>query len=287
MDMKQIVMLALQVSIIATVFGFGLKSTVNDLLYVWRRPGLLARSLLAMLVIMPALAVVMARAFSFPRAVAIALIALAISPVPPLLPKKETKAGGLQAYGLGLMAVLGVLAIVTIPLTVELLERIFGVPLGIPARTVAGIALTTMVGPLVAGVLLRTLAPTVAERLAGPVGTLAAVLLPLAILPVLVVALPAAWRAVGDGTLVAIAVFVVVGLGVGHLLGGPEPGHAGVLALATAARHPALAFAVASANFPQERFGGAIVLYLVVTGLLSLAYIKWQAPRAASAVASR
>ena len=47
MDLKQLVVLALQISIIATVFGFGLKATIADLLYLVHRPGLLARSLLA------------------------------------------------------------------------------------------------------------------------------------------------------------------------------------------------------------------------------------------------
>jgi len=45
MDSKQIIMLALQVSILATVFGFGLKARPGDLLYLWRQPGLLVRSL--------------------------------------------------------------------------------------------------------------------------------------------------------------------------------------------------------------------------------------------------
>jgi BASS family bile acid:Na+ symporter len=53
MALKHIVVLALQVSIFCTVFGFGLKTTTDDLMYVIRRPGLLARSLLAVFIIMP------------------------------------------------------------------------------------------------------------------------------------------------------------------------------------------------------------------------------------------
>ena len=94
MELKQLVMLALQVSILATVFGFGLKATTADLLYLIRRPGLLLRSLVAVFVIMPALAVVLALVFDFPRPAEIVLISVAMSPVPPLLPQKETKAGG-------------------------------------------------------------------------------------------------------------------------------------------------------------------------------------------------
>ena len=103
---RQVVLLALQVSIIGTVFGFGLNTTASDLLYLFRRPGLLARSLLAVFVIMPAVAVALVRIFDFPRVVGIVLVALAISPVPPMLPRKEAKAGGEVAYGLALMATL-------------------------------------------------------------------------------------------------------------------------------------------------------------------------------------
>ena len=70
---RQVVLLALQVSIIGTVFGFGLNTTARDLLYLFRRPGLLARSLLAVFVIMPAVAVALVRIFDFPRVVGIVL----------------------------------------------------------------------------------------------------------------------------------------------------------------------------------------------------------------------
>jgi hypothetical protein len=40
MDAKQLLTLAFQVAIIGTVFGFGLKSTRDDLLYLVQPPGL-------------------------------------------------------------------------------------------------------------------------------------------------------------------------------------------------------------------------------------------------------
>jgi BASS family bile acid:Na+ symporter len=54
--------------------------------------------------------------------------------------------------------------------------------------------------------------------------------------------------------------FVGVGLIVGHLMGGPDPEHSIVLALSTACRHPAIALSIAAANFPDQRFGGTILL---------------------------
>ena len=130
MDVKQLAMLALQISIVATVFGFGLKATTADFLYLLHRPALLMRSLLAMFVIMPIVALALVWAFDFPPAVNIVLVALAISPVPPLLPMKETKAGGNLSFGLGLMAILAIVSIMAVPAILAILGRIVGRPLG-------------------------------------------------------------------------------------------------------------------------------------------------------------
>jgi BASS family bile acid:Na+ symporter len=125
MELRQAVMLLLQVSILSTLFALGLKATPADLLYLIRRPGLLARSLLAVFVIMPAVTIGLARAFDFTRTVEIALMALALSPVPPLLPQREMKAGGDSSFALGLMATLALLSILVVPLGLEILQRIF------------------------------------------------------------------------------------------------------------------------------------------------------------------
>jgi hypothetical protein len=86
MTLAQLVMLALPASIILTVFGFGLQTTLTDVVSLTRRPSLLLRSGLAMFVIMPVLALLLVRWLELHPSVEIALVALAISPIPPLLP---------------------------------------------------------------------------------------------------------------------------------------------------------------------------------------------------------
>src|SRR3954468_20373944 len=56
MDLNQLISLTFQLSIFATVFGFGLKVATKDVLYVIWQPALLTRSLFAMFVVMPAVA---------------------------------------------------------------------------------------------------------------------------------------------------------------------------------------------------------------------------------------
>jgi BASS family bile acid:Na+ symporter len=101
-------------------------------------------------------------------------------------------------------------------------------------------------------------------------------LLLVAVLPVLVTEWPAIVSLIGNGTLAALGAFVIVGLAVGHLLGGPDPDERGVLALATATRHPAIAIAAAHAAFPGQKFVvPAILLYVILAAVLSIPYLVW------------
>jgi BASS family bile acid:Na+ symporter len=279
MDLKQLVMLVLQVSIVCTVFGYGLKTTTAALLDVVRRPALLARSVISVLVVMPALAFALTRVFEIRHEVEVALVALAISPVPPLLPMKETKAGGRISYGLGLLALLALLSIATIPVAIEVMERLFDRPLAVAPTAVARLALITVLVPLVAGVVVHARAPVTAERIAPALSLGARLLLTAAAVALLAGVWRSVWEATGQGAILAITAFIVAGLAVGHLLGGPERDTSVVLAMSCACRHPAIAFAIASANFPDQRFGGAIILYLLLSLLIGVPYVTWNRSR--------
>jgi BASS family bile acid:Na+ symporter len=276
MDLKHLVMLALQVSIVATVFGFGLKATLDDTLFLVRNPGLLGRSLLAMFVVMPIIAVFLVRTFDFPNTVEIALVALAISPLPPLLPNRLVKAGGRASYAIALVATAGLVSVIFIPLAVELLGRHFGHAYTISPLRIAGIVAITILAPLAAGLTIRALFPALADRIQDPVALAGTVLLALGALALLGSSLPIIWALIGDGAIIAIAVFVVAGLVAGHMLGGPDPDERTVLAISTASRHPAIAFAIVATNFPEQRFGATILLYLVLSAIVGLPYVIWR-----------
>jgi bile acid:Na+ symporter, BASS family len=276
---RELVLLALVLSILCTVFGFGLKATWDDLLYLLRRPGLLLRSLVAVNVLMPLVAVLLVSTFDVRREVEVALIALSISPMPPLLPNRFGKAGGSAAYGIALMVTLAVLAIVVVPLLAAAMGWIFDQPIGVAPVSVASKVGTMIIAPLIAGLALRSLLPAVASRIERPVGLVAKVLLPLGVLALL----PTMWALVGNGTLLVMIAFVAAGLVIGHLLGGPDPEKAAVLGIASASRHPAIALSIGAANFPNEHLSAAIVLFLIVNFVACVPYIAWQKRRAAAA----
>jgi bile acid:Na+ symporter, BASS family len=75
--------------------------------------------------------------------------------------------------------------------------------------------------------------------------------------------------------LVAISVSPIPPM-VGHLLGGPGPANRPTLAFASATRHPTVALGIAHANFPNQKLAApAVVLYLLVSGVVSAVYLKW------------
>ena len=93
MDAAHLIQIGVQASILLLVFGLGLHATPEDTTYLFRRPRLLLRALLAMGVIVPIFAAVLAATFDLHPPVKIALLLLAVSPVPPILPGKQLKLG--------------------------------------------------------------------------------------------------------------------------------------------------------------------------------------------------
>jgi BASS family bile acid:Na+ symporter len=197
-----------------------------------------------------------------------------------------TKSGGSASFGLGLMLWLAIGAIVAIPLSVRGLELVSERPIVVQQGAILKIVVMTVLVPLLAGMALRGLAPKIADALKTPVSTIATVLLLAGVVMLLFGTRHAIWAATGGGAIVSIVAFVVVGLLVGHLLGGPEPENSLSLALATACRHPAIALGLASANFPQEHFGGMVILYILVSGVVAVPYVRWQGRRASVAAAT-
>lgn len=291
MSLAALVPIALDTSIFLTVLGLGLRTSVGDATSLVREPSRLARSLVAMMVVMPATAVLLARSFDLHPAVKIALVALSVSPVPPLWPKRTLKAGGDESFTLGLLVATAAMAIVIIPVAMEAFQRVFSIQLRMPPDAVARLALMTVLLPLGLGLVVRRLTPGFAAGVAKPIGFLATLLLTASVLAIVLKLGPAAMSLIGDGTLVAMTAFALVALAAGHLLGGPAREDRLVLALASASRHPAIAIAIAELNFPGETLvAPAVVLHLLVSAVVTTPYVRSRLPegrRPKAAIAAR
>lgn len=272
----ELIKIGILASVFLTVFGTGLAATWNDATYLVRKPGLLARSLFSMFVLMPIICVSVALLFHLPLAIRVALVALAISPVPPLLPQKELTAGGHGAYAISLVAIAAVLSILFVPLITSLLAEWFNHPAEVSTGVVAGIVLTTILVPLALGMAIRAWMLSLAERAAKPLGLIGGTLVLLCCLPLLVRLWPLIASFFGDGTLLMLVLITLVGTGVGHFLGGPDSWDRTVLGLSTSARHPAVAIAVTNSAVEEGRRAlAAVALYVLVVTVVTVPYVLW------------
>jgi BASS family bile acid:Na+ symporter len=283
-DAQAILKAALSASILLLVFALGLRSSFADATSLIRQflrpPRRLLRALIAMYVVVPAVAIALGLMFDLPVSVRAGMLAMAIAPIPPILPGKQLKFGGDSAHVFGLLVAVSLCAIVLVPIVLHFIGPVFGHDeVAFSPAQVARLIGSTVLLPLLAGLTLRQLAPRWAERLAPWVSRLGTVLLVAGVLPVLVAAAPAIAALVGDGSLLVIAALVGCAILAGHALGGPGEDGRKTLAIATANRHPGVALAVATLNAPAaSHVGAAVLLYVLLATVLTALYGRFALP---------
>jgi BASS family bile acid:Na+ symporter len=249
-------------------------AVTDDIVYLWRRPVLLVKSIIAMYVVMPAVAVLMSYVLDLPVRTELALVILAICAGAPLLPRKLIKFGGDPSYVFSLIVSTSLLAIVTVPASLHLLAGT--ISLDTPAVTpahVAGVILKTFLLPLGIGMLLRWVAPTLAERIGEPLLKIASIVMGICA----IVALMASFRLVfevGLPSVLAFAAFTFAAILAGHFFGGPDPSDRTSLAIACASRHIGLALLIA-ANARDQHALALVVAYLLASAVVSIPYVLW------------
>src|SRR5271170_735109 len=107
------------------ILAIGMSSTFSDVTYMWRKLGLLVRSLMAMYVAVPLATLLVAAIIPMASAVKAALLVLVVSAGEPLLPRKLGGIGD-GPYVFSLLVTSSLLAIILVPAWVALLARHFG-----------------------------------------------------------------------------------------------------------------------------------------------------------------
>src|SRR5262249_39166952 len=127
MDAEQVILLIVLAAIFASVLALGCRAKPAEVASLWRRPGLLFRSLLVLFLVAPAVTVVMIGLLTLPRAVEIGLVVMSIPCA--LRPnwKQMLALGGSPSCVCGLLFTTTLLAVVTVPLSGAVLTAL---PLG-------------------------------------------------------------------------------------------------------------------------------------------------------------
>lgn len=262
--LQQIIPLMITISLAGLVLAVGLHASVGDLLFVLRRPKLLIRAILAVIVIPPIASGLLVALLPLDPIVKAAIMLMAVSPVPPLVPGKELAIGGRKEYAYGVYVAMALLTLVSVPVVFAIASRAFGRADHVSFAAIAGTVLAGVLAPLAVGMVVRRLAPAVAQRTWSIIYKISFVLVLLAFLPVLYAAGPALLEMIGDGTLLAMAAATVIALAAGHLLGGPDLRDRATLAMASSVRHPGIAMLIAGAVFNNPRVTAGILLFLLV-----------------------
>jgi BASS family bile acid:Na+ symporter len=277
MTAAELIRAALPISLASMVLALGTRCALSDCTYLFRKPGLLVRSVLAMNVALPIIALAIAVHLPLHPDVKIALIALAVSPVPPILPPRQLQLVTHESYVYGLLVATAALSIVLVPITVALLGNVLGREFAIEPLLIARTVLVSVLVPLALGMGIQRLWPRFASRLAPLLSTLGSVVLLVALVAILAIGWRAFGALLGDGTLLVFAAFTLLSLAIGHVFGGPDPDDQTVLALACASRHPGVAIAIGAALFPSQKLVGAAVVLALLVGLLASApYTAWR-----------
>jgi BASS family bile acid:Na+ symporter len=262
---------------IATVmFGLGLSLRARAVVALRHRPALVLRVVLGSCLLVPLAALLLLSlpaAAPVSRGVRLAILVMAICPSAPLVLRRAGRQGGNRELAAGLQLVAAAVAVLSIPLMVQLLQaalRAHG--WAIPPQLVAAQVLALQGLPLGLGMALRWRWPTWAARASHWIDRLGFLLLSglVAVLLVRIGPLLAGFVVANGTALALMAALVLIATALGGLLGGP--GREGRIngAVVVSLRNPGLAVLFATLyakGIPGVLLG--IVSYQLLTLLLT------------------
>jgi bile acid:Na+ symporter, BASS family len=263
--LSKIVPIAMLTFVVSSMLAVGLSLTIAQIMEPLRNGKLVFVALLANFVLMPLGALAIARVLRLDQPLGIALLLLGAAAGAPFLPKLAGIAKGNLAFAVGLMVLLMVLTVAYMPLVLPLLLE--GVT--VDPFKIARSLLLLMLLPLGIGLTVNRQFGSVAERMRPTLNRLSSLSLALLIALLLVTKIQNVIALFGTRGILASVLFLLAGLGLGWLLGGPGFATRGVLALGTAQRNIAAALVVGGKNFDDPNVVVMIVVVAVV-GLLIL-----------------
>jgi bile acid:Na+ symporter, BASS family len=263
--LSKIVPIAMLAFVVSSMLAVGASLSVAQILDPLRNRKLVCLALLANFLLMPLGALAIARLLRLDQPLGVALLLLGVAAGAPFLPKLAGIAKGNLAFAVGLMVLLMVLTVAYMPLVLPLLLK--GV--SVDPMKIARSLVLLMLLPLAAGLVLNARLRHVAEKLRGPFNRISSVSLALLIVLLLVTNVQNVIALFGTRGVLASVLFLLGGVGVGWLLGGPGFGTKGVLALGTAQRNIAAALVVGGKDFDDPKVLVMVVVVAVV-GLLIL-----------------
>jgi|HubBroStandDraft_6_1064221.scaffolds.fasta_scaffold251315_1 BASS family bile acid:Na+ symporter len=267
--LASIVALILHHVMAVLMLAVGLQTTVAELRSTWSQRALLWKSLVVLLIGVPLLGLATALVLPLtPRAAAFVAI-MAGCPGAPM----AFRALRGRTMCVAIIAIVSILAPLTVFVWVEILDHVFAANLSVTAHTLAVVAVRQLL-PLAIGIAVASSFPRVAPKLARITWFVFMAALAIAIVVVLVKGAPELLTA-NRWAIAAVVVMAIGSAAMGHWAGRPDRENSRLLATIAVLGNPALAIAVISSSDPGFRPGALFFAYLLARALCLVPYTLW------------
>lgn len=250
--------------VVSSVFSVGLRLTVEQIVAPLRRVKLVALVLFVNFLIVPALAVAIAKGLSLSEPQSIGLILVGTAAGAPFLPKLAEVAGGNVALAVALMVLLMIVSLAYLPLALP--QALTGVR--VDSLKIARSLLLTMILPLSIGLLIKARRESLAERLQPLTNHLSNVSLIVVLLLIPVINFATLAELIGVRTVLASVLLIGGSFGAGYALGDTPLETRRACGFAAAARNIPAALLIGGQNFDHPHVTMMLVLFAFLSLLL-------------------
>ena len=276
MDLKQAaISTCTLVFVLSSMLGMGFGLRVSEIVAPLRNWRLVTLALVANFIVMPAVAVALARLLRLDEPLGIGLLLLGVAGGAPLLPKLAQMARGNLAFAVGLMVLLMVITVGYIPIVLPALLPGTSVN---PAQIARSLVLL-MLMPLGGALAVNAYRPQLAVRVKPPLDKIANISLIALIALQTLLNLRSVADVFGTFGILAAVVFLAAGYATGWVLGGPGSDTRVVLGLGTSQRNIAASLVVASQNFDDPTVVVMVVVVAVASSLILIPLARTLATR--------
>ena len=269
-------------TLFTVMFAIGLVLGPAQLAAAMTRRNILLAVLFAAVVPLPVVTVVAIEVFELRGPIGLGLLLMAISPGAPFALRKAIGAGADRAFAPALHIAIVALAVVTVPLSVAILDVIFSAKFDVTYRQIGRQVFFAQLLPLLLGALVRYLNPGLATRLEPRVARIGNSLLIVFSMVVLIDIVPIV-ASIGWVPTVAGAAMAILALATGLLVAHGDPEVRPAAAIAIAMRNPGLALTMAEANHAPPVVSAVILGYTAGVALVVSAFL-WHRRRQARAM---
>jgi BASS family bile acid:Na+ symporter len=246
-----------------------------------QRRVVMAAVVFAVVVPIPALAVLVVKLLQPPPPVAAGIVLMAISPGAPIALRRALDAGGDPAFAPALHLAIVMLAVVTVPLSVLVLDWIFSRDFAVTPLHVGRQVFFAQLLPMALGAATRAWRPALAQRLQPALARLGNLLL-LVLVAMILADVPAILRSVGWMPAAAGFAMTLVALAVGWGFAWRDNAARPAAAIAAGMRNPGLALLIATLNRAPAAVIEGILGYAVGLAFAIVVFLQWRkraAPR--------